>query len=148
MHSAHHRHRMSQARLTLFMFKVHFRRNWYSNLRIKFLWSLVFNFERIQIALESLEETIQVPKSHFSPPSFPRFTMAPSWATCPGVPPSAPAPRRAPVLLRTAGGRRPSPRWGRTSAPWRRTHDGLFVGTMAMGPGGDGPAETAAEVLS
>ena len=41
MHSAHHRHRMSQARLTLFMFKVHFRRNWYSNLGIKFLWSLV-----------------------------------------------------------------------------------------------------------
>ena len=62
--------------------------------------------------------------SHHRPP----FTTAPSWATCPGVPPSAPAPRRAPVLLRTAGGRRPSPRWGRTSAPWRRNGDALFFG--------------------
>ena len=62
--------------------------------------------------------------SHHRPP----FTTAPSWATCPGVPPSAPTPRRAPVLLRTAGGRRPSPRWGRTSAPWRRNGDALFFG--------------------
>lgn len=72
MHSAHHRHRMSQARLTLIMFKVHFRRNWSSNLGIKFLWSLVFNFGRILKLLWNLSKRpSQAPKSHFSPPSCP-----------------------------------------------------------------------------
>ena len=135
MHSAHHRHRMSQARLTLIMFKVHFRRNWSSNLGIKFLWSLVFNFERILKLLWNLSKRpSELPNPTFPTIFPPPFTTAPSWATCPGVPPSAPTPRKAPVLLRTAGGRRPSPRWGRTSAPWRWDHDGLFGGTK-RGPG-------------
>ena len=75
MHSAHHRHGMSQARLTLFMFKVHFRRNWSSNLGIKFLWSLVFNSGRIQ--LWNLWKRLKRP-SKFPNPTFPHHRAHPS----------------------------------------------------------------------
>ena len=70
--------------------------------------------------------------SHHRPPS---PQTAPSWATCPGVPPWAPAPRRVPALRRTAGGRRPSPRWGRTSAPWRARTTRTTRATLTQGGG-------------
>ena len=98
---------------------------------------LVFVFKTTQIVLESSEahQRSTFPTHHGAHPS-PEAAMAPSWATCLGVPPSAPTPRRAPVLRRTAGGRRPSPRWGRTSAPWRgaTTDDGATTVTTGEEP--------------
>ena len=146
MHSAHHRHRMSQARLTLFMFKVHFRRNWYSNLGIKFLWSLV----RSSI-LKGFTLLWNLWKRPSKFPLFPTIAPPLHYGTFLGDMPRGP----------TFGA---STEEGACSPPYCRrkttfTSLGSNFGAMAMGPrrpfrrnetgtGGDGPAKTAAEVLS